>query len=555
MDTAGTGVGVTSLILQLAGGCVQAFSFWGRGKAITEEATIFQVRLEGQAAKFKAWGVGWEIDPGFGSNPTLASDEKFKENGDLVIKYVVIIHQFLDALRNLGSEFPIIKSAEEAPPLSAATLLDRVGDLSDPEAEARREYRQRLQELAQQTTVQERVKWAYQNGGPLKTLELLRDMIEDLYDVFPPPKKDPIAEHVLNALLASLDIAKLERLSRDSESSVLGGLAYLKTMILQMEARNLLLEVDGGVWEKSRHLKDAGPRDETNGRSLAKFREQPVLVEWKSVDSSSGTAHTDMVEQRIALLARLLKAKLKPRELRTLECLGVVRQPGPGDGDISYGMLFATPSATPPRSLHDIVDNSPDEPALGDWLAIAKNAVEAVLFLHMAGWLHKAIRSDNVLFFDAADYSNLRIVGFEYSRQAASAQQTEGTKDDLRFNLYRHPDVQSGLANRQRVPFMARHDVYSLGIVLLEIGLRQTVSSLYRAAAKTLPADADQSGQHFMRHLVEIQVPKLKGSMGNTYCDITCRCLEGSILDDQGKTEPEALYLGVLRPLERLRVD
>jgi len=551
MDRAGAGVGVTSLLLQIAGGCVQAFSFWSRGNAISEEATIFQVRLEGQAAKFKAWGVGWGID--FGPNATPATDEKFG-NGDLVIRYVVIIHQFLDALRDLGLDFPVIKLAEELS-LSGAALLDRVGDLSDPQAEARREYRKKLQDLRQDTTVREKVKWAYQNGGPLKTLELLKEMIEDLYDVFPPPKKDPVAEHVLNAILASLDIAKLKRLSQDSESSTLRGLAHLKTMILQMEARNVLLQVEGDVWEKSRQLKDVGTTDKVNERSLARFREQPVLVEWKSVDEGSGTEHTVMVKQRIQLLARLLKAKLKLRELRTLECLGVVRQPGPGDGDINYGMIFATPSAAQPRSLHDIL-NSPDELALDDWLGIAKNAAEAVLFLHMAGWLHKAIRSDNLLFFDSNDYSDLRIVGFEYSRQASSAQQTEGMKDDFDLNLYRHPDVQSGLANHsEKVSFIAKHDVYSLGIILLEIGLRQTVSSLYRAAAGTLQADADKSGWPFMRHLLGTQVVKLKGPMGKTYCGITRRCLEGNIFDDQGKTEPEALYLGVLRPLEQFRVD
>jgi hypothetical protein len=139
------------------------------------------------------------------------------------------------------------------------------------------------------------------------------------------------------------------------------------------------------------------------------------MVEWKYVDEASDSAHKSMVKERIENLARLLKAKFKPNELQTLECLGVVKQLRAADNDIFYGIIFAAPSETQ-FSLHDILSNGSDELALDDWFIIAKQFVKTVLFLHMAGWLHKAIRSGNVLFFHCPDYANLRLVGFEYSR-------------------------------------------------------------------------------------------------------------------------------------------
>jgi hypothetical protein len=144
------------------------------------------------------------------------------------------------------------------------------------------------------------------------------------------------------------------------------------------------------------------------------------MVEWKQVDS----ARKDMIEQRIELLARLLN-----------------------DNDVNYGIISPPLSRTtvqPPR----YPQQCPDELALGDCFVMANNIVKTVLLLQKAGLVHKAIRSDNVLFCDNADYANFRMVDFEYSRQATSVQQTEGMTDDLEPTCVAAPTSRAGSTTR-----------------------------------------------------------------------------------------------------------
>jgi len=542
-------LGATSLFLDVFKGCVAAFSFYSKGEAITKEASGFQVRLEGQAAKFKAWGMQWGLD--LGADDLSITDEKFKKNASLATKYVIMIHYYLDALQDLGAEFPIIKFVENLPPPTTASL-HQAKSPEDVEAQTQNLFSDNLEALKAEVSVKEKVKWAAQDGGPLKTLELLRDLIQDLHDIFPPPTKDYVAEHVLNSLLASLDKGKLQSLTEESDDSpTLRGLAFLKSMIMQMEARNIILN-EGSVWEKKRLLTEIGEDDEKKRRSVGKFRGDSVLVEWKHVNNSADLTYKDMVKERIENIARLLKAKYKPDELQTLECLGIVKFLGTGDNEIYYGIMFAIPSQIQ-HSLHDILKNQSDELALGDWFAIARQFVKTVLFLHLAGWVHKAIRSDNVLFFGQSDYSSLRLVGFEYSRQTSSAHQTEGVADDLEFNLYRHPKLQGGnLPATAKVSYSPIHDMYSVGVVLLELGLRETALSLLNTA-RSQPY-YDHSGVAFRSFLINQQVPKLGRVMGKTYMNLTMCCLDGSLLDDKERSFPESVYLKVFRPLEQYRV-
>ncbi|KAF4540152.1 Het-s domain protein [Lasiodiplodia theobromae] len=55
--------------------------------------------------------------------------------------------------------------------------------------------------------------------------------------------------------------------------------------------------------------------------------------------------------------------------------------------------------------------------------------------------------------------------------------------NDLERNLYRHPDRQG----RPKTSFSKLHDIYALGVVLLEIGLWEMALSLYQRAARRLP--------------------------------------------------------------------
>jgi hypothetical protein len=92
--------------------------------------------------------------------------------------------------------------------------------------------------------------------------------------------------------------------------------------------------------------------------------------------------------------------------------------------------------------------------------------------------VHESFRSENILFFprllktqestkseDRLDISRPWVMGFEFSRPEFDFSSGRPDKDVAR-NIYRHPERQK----QPQRPFSKVHDIYSLGVVLLEIG-------------------------------------------------------------------------------------
>jgi len=138
-------------------------------------------------------------------------------------------------------------------------------------------------------------------------------------------------------------------------------------------------------------------------------------------------------------------------------------------------------------------------------------------------WVHRALRSDNVLLIFSNDdldratllRAELRICGFEASRPSADS--SLGPYDnELAKNVYRHP-------NRWGTPreiFTQVHDVYSLGVILLEIGLWERAEDMISGlkAEQRLP---EQVSQYLLRHTNE----RLAHRCGDVFADAVRKCL------------------------------
>jgi len=134
--------------------------------------------------------------------------------------------------------------------------------------------------------------------------------------------------------------------------------------------------------------------------------------------------------------------------------------------------------------------------------------------------VHKAIRSSNIVFFQCAVknrplYGNPYIVGFDYARpdnpNAQSIERSAGSNTDN--VIYRHPDLQR--ANPRRST--AADDIFSLGLVLLEIGPWKRLRDL-----------GPGGGREFLDKCIT-ETDKLYPKVGKTYTNVVKLCLSGSL--------------------------
>lgn len=212
-----------------------------------------------------------------------------------------------------------------------------------------------------------------------------------------------------------------------------------------------------------------GNVDAAVNREIAYYDGEPIVVEWKDVESNLESK----LKYRVANVASLL-SEMRDPAFHSLSCIGFIKSPKFG----RYAYLFEPPKWTVPgfvmRSLRDLLCGGL-QPSINDRLKVAVTLVETLLQLHTAGWLHKGIRPDNVLFFkDSTEHSTLfdstftiYLGGYEYARADNPLEATESPSAHRYSNLYRHP-LSLG---QGRAAYSKEFDLYSLGCILLELGM------------------------------------------------------------------------------------
>jgi hypothetical protein len=189
------------------------------------------------------------------------------------------------------------------------------------------------------------------------------------------------------------------------------------------------------------------------------------------------------------------------------------------------------------------------KPGTGAKLEISTEGITSslkacTLNLHDCGWIHGAFRSSNIIFFpldgdDTPQYYHLQdpyIVGFNYSRPSDPTKSTlEYSMTHFEHDMYRHPQV-AQFASRKvlrsandRQRFQIAHDLYALGVVLLEIGLWRRVGTLWKDK---------YDYQRFLEKLISAYVPRLGPKMGNVYRDVV-RGLLSLKVDEGGEAREE----------------
>ena len=181
---------------------------------------------------------------------------------------------------------------------------------------------------------------------------------------------------------------------------------------------------------------------------------------------------------------------------------------------------------------HDNTNDLFSRPTLGQRFCIARSLAETLFQFHTVGWLHKSVRSENILLFSSdqqIEYSRPYLVGFEFSRDVLDRSNIE--QDGLlKHNIYRHPDRQGLPSDEKDIdrPFNLLYDIYALGVVLLEVGLWRGAMG-YENWNPMMPADEIQQS------LEEHARQRLPHYMGQAYTDMVVACLQGAFVGE-GRT-------------------
>ncbi|KAI1208017.1 uncharacterized protein F4807DRAFT_462108 [Annulohypoxylon truncatum] len=175
-------------------------------------------------------------------------------------------------------------------------------------------------------------------------------------------------------------------------------------------------------------------------------------------------------------LARKLK-QVETNNFGLLLCQGLVKRRTQPAGTLSsIDLVFRLPiGKKTPVSLRSELLKRPIV-SLSTVIDIARQLAMAVSFVHTCDFVHKNIRPETVLLLTNSDpelaeskmgLGSVHLLGFDRFRSVNFSTMRRGDTAWER-NLYRHPLRQGPRAQED---YVMQHDVYSLGVCLLELGL------------------------------------------------------------------------------------
>lgn len=362
----------------------------------------------------------------------------------------------------------------------------------------------------------------------------LRKINDFLYQMLPrriQNKARDLWEH--NALQTMSD-GLLEQMNHDQGSSV-GSLAAIKRMRILVKERSAQ---SGSVFFDPDLLLDRKTSENFTTQILLEDGQstKPVLVERKYVDMHITEDHKrEELLNRLEDIAELINCADKHNGLRVLHCHGMYYD----QAKSAFGLVYDFPDLRVPKTevrnttllaaLERKAGNQ-ELPLLGDRFQLAHGLAATLFQYHSIGWLHKSISSKMVMFFHhehTAWSTRMRdwyLRGFLHGRLVDESAITEGLTSDPETWDYQHPDYLQAL-KQGTWRYLSTFDYYSLGIVLLEIGLWQPLQDMTPKWKGT----PEQTREKLLRSAV----PKLGIRAGAIYRDVVISCLTGRFDEDQ----------------------
>lgn len=271
--------------------------------------------------------------------------------------------------------------------------------------------------------------------------------------------------------------------------------------------------------------------DERKERTIGVWtggQKRHVYVEWKSITSEKSMERRDIIYDRVQNLADVLSSDAG---LNVLPFLAII-QPN----DDQWGFVYELPKPTQiesttqemPNTLRDLLGHGENfAPSLSDRVRLALQLADSLLNFHSIGWLHKNVRSENVMFFpknlSQRTLNRPRWVGLTYAR--GDTENDEKVSERTAWDeLYCHPKYKQNPQQR----FRKEYDYYALGALLLEIGQWKTLDKICGSQIRWVPgANASLLEAIANKSNGRTLLQRLRYHTGDIYHDAVKTCLTG----------------------------
>ncbi|CAI7571785.1 unnamed protein product [Penicillium bialowiezense] len=249
-------------------------------------------------------------------------------------------------------------------------------------------------------------------------------------------------------------------------------------------------------------------------------------------------ANIHAIKSNVRDLARMLM-HVDPNSFGLLKCVGAIEvQSGdsaeePRTTQFEF-ILEIPPELTHPKTLRALL-LSKATLSLTKRIQLSKQLARSVMFVHTTGFVHKGIRPETIVIFNhgITEIGPSFLTGFERTRHAHGQTDYMG---DLKWdrNIYRHPVRQGRWSDDA---YIMQHDIYSLGVCLLEIGLWHSFVQRESDDDQTSPwseldirdAISDKDPRHggfiIKDRLVDIAKDWLPSLVGDNYTRLVLACL------------------------------
>lgn len=507
MEVTGLAFGAVSLLAGFKG-AVDGYAFLIQVWDGFGDSSFYALKLRIERDRLRAWGDLYGVNSSDGAPSHLDAEPEATKS--LVQTTLVEIKTTTTDVEKLASRYGLQLIGPDDAASTTKPLMDVIAQKAEEQKETnhKRTKRWRFKVSGMLWVLKDEEKL----GGLLARLVYLNDSLEQLC---PRDEVRLLALGLSSYILPSVNQPANLTAIEESSKELLACCALMKRLQLTSQSTEIP-SVAQQTLQSIVNVGDVAGIRQTAIMLTSEGLEMDVLIEWKTISQNLAQDQRKEAIARVKRLCSLLSGH-KPAPFSLLSCIGCIDDtPSTAiDADEKIGVVFAFPTqdTKSPLTLAHLIASAKRMAPLGDRFALARALASAVLLIHSARWLHKSLRSDNILFFPELVSGKTpldlpSIGGFDYARpqQAESLdapQQIAGTID-----MYRHPDWTAG--------FTRMCDIYSLGVLLFEIALWKPITK-YRE-------DTEHKVREKLIHNAPLLLP---GMMGERYSEVVRLCLSG----------------------------